>query len=292
MDHAAMPPTQPATPNTTEPGLDTFLATAIAAARAAGDVIRDGARNRASLTIERKRANDFVSIVDKGAERAILDLIGRAHPDHAFHAEETGQSGGAATASHVWLIDPLDGTTNFLHGIPHYCVSIGLKRDGDMVVGVVYDPINERLFTATKGGGAHLDGERIRVSSRESLAESVIGTGIPFSDLSYVDAYMGSLRTIATRSAGIRRAGAAALDLAYVAAGWLDGFWEKNLNPWDVGAGAVLIEEAGGVITDFRGGRAHIDSGQVVTGAPGVHRALLDVIAEFPALAAPRQARE
>jgi len=218
-------------------------------------------------------------------------VLAKAYPAHAFNAEETGQSTNAAHASHVWLIDPLDGTTNFLHGIPHYCVSIALARAGDIVVGVVFDPISGRLFTATRGGGARLDGERIAVSDRDSLAEAVIGTGIPFSDPSFMDAYLGSLKAIAIRCAGIRRAGAAALDLAYVAAGWLDGFWEKGLNPWDVGAGSLLIEEAGGVISDFSGGATHVDAGQAVAGTAGVHRALLAVLADYPELAAPRQPR-
>lgn len=271
-----------------DPALAGCLAAAVDAAHAAADVIRKGARNRSSLVIERKRANDFVSAVDKGAERAILDVLSSRFPDHAFIAEETGHSRDVATADNVWLIDPLDGTTNFLQGIPHYCVSIGLRRNGRMAVGVVLDAASGRQFTAARGGGTWLDGERIRVSQRDSLAEAVIGTGIPFSDLSFIDAYMGSLRAIASRTAGIRRAGAAALDLAYVSAGWLDGFWERNLNPWDIGAGAMLIEEAGGVITDFKGGDGHIDSGQAVAGSPGVHRALLEVVKEFPALAQPR----
>ncbi len=268
--------------------LDGFLAAAVDAARAAGAVILDGARNRASLQIERKQANDFVSKVDKGAEHAIIALLASRFPEHAFIAEETGNSG---SSEHVWLIDPLDGTTNFLHGIPHYCISIALRVGEQVMVAVILDPLNDRLFTATRGGGSRLNGERIRVAARAGLNEAVIGTGIPFSDLSFMDAYMGSLRTIATRCAGIRRAGAAALDLAYVAAGWLDGFWEKNLHPWDVAAGSLLIQEAGGVITDFGGGERFVMSGQAVAGAPGVHRELLEVLRDYPALAAPRVMR-
>ena len=270
------------------PAPDDFLATAIAAAQAGGDVIRDGARNRKSLTIERKRANDFVSVVDKGSERAIIDVLAARFPSHAFIAEETGSTG---MSDHVWLIDPLDGTTNFLHGIPHYCVSIALRVRDAGAVAVILDPIAERLFTATRGGGAYLNGERIHVAERTSLAEAVIATGIPFSEYSFIDEYMDSLRTIALSCAGIRRAGAAALDLAFVAAGWLDGFWEKNLWPWDMGAGSLLIEEAGGVVTDFAGGANYLGAGHIVCGAPGVHRALLEIVGRYPALVAPRVAK-
>ncbi|MEO8135381.1 MAG: inositol monophosphatase family protein [Betaproteobacteria bacterium] len=265
--------------------LDGYLTAAIAAARAGGAVINEGARNRATLQIERKQSNDFVSMVDKGSERAILDLLAAQFPSHAFIAEETGNSG---SSDYVWLIDPLDGTTNFLHGFPQYCVSIALRLGDEVMVGVIFDPVSDRLFTATKGGGAWLNGERIQVSARPSLGEAMVGTGIPFTDWSFIDAYMESLRIIMQRCGGIRRAGAAALDLAFVAAGWLDGFWEKNLHPWDVGAGSLLIQEAGGVISDFSGGTDYINSGQTVAGAPGVHRELVEVLGRYPALAAPR----
>jgi myo-inositol-1(or 4)-monophosphatase len=268
--------------------LGEYLAAAIDAARAGGAVVRDGATNRASLAIERKKSNDFVSIVDKGSERAIIALLSERFPGHAFFGEETGRSANAASSDHVWIIDPLDGTTNFLHGIPHYCVSIALSIRGAIAVGTILDPIHDRLFTATRSGGAWLNGERIAVSDRPSLSESVIGTGLPFSDWSYLDAYLGSLREIMQRCAGIRRAGACALDLAYVAAGWLDGFWERNVWPWDVAAGSLMIEEAGGAITDMAGGAQHVMAGHVVCGGPGVHRELLEIVRRYPALSAPR----
>ena len=263
--------------------LAAFLAGAVDAARAAGAVIQDGALNRASLTIERKNVNDFVSEVDKGAERAIIDTLSALFPDHAYKAEESGERG---TSRHTWLIDPLDGTTNFLHGIPYYCVSIALRADDRVVVGAIFDPSSGRMFTATRGGGAFLDGQPVRVSGRASLTEAIIGTGLPFKDWHYLDEYLSALREIMQRCAGIRRPGAAALDLASVAAGWVDGHWEKGLNPWDVGAGSLLVEEAGGSVSTFDGRSSVLDSGHIVVGAPGVHAALVDVLHRYPALIA------
>ena len=263
--------------------LATFLSTAIDAARAAGDVIRAGAMNRASLNIERKTVNDFVSVIDKEAERVIIEMLAAQFPDHAFKAEESGDAG---TSRYTWVIDPLDGTTNFLHGIPYYCVSIALQIDDAVVVGVVFDPTSGRLFTATRGHGAFLDGMRIHVSGRPGLDEAVLGTGLPFKDWHYLDDYLASLRVIMQRCAGIRRPGAVALDLAYVSAGWTDGHWEKGLNAWDVGAGSLLVQEAGGVVSTFTGDRAFLNSGQIVVGTPGVHAALVDVLMRYPALAA------
>ena len=262
--------------------LETFLAAAVDAARAGGEVIRKGAAERAGLQIERKRSNDFVSAIDKGSEDAIMRLLSSRFPGHAYNAEE---SGGSGSSDHVWLIDPLDGTTNFLHGFPQYCVSIALQVEGRVEVGVVLDPLNERLFTATRGGGAFLNGEKLNGSGRAGLDEAIIGTGMPFTDWSYLAAYLDSLAVIMQRCAGIRRAGAAALDLAFVAAGWLDGFWEKNLHPWDVGAGSLLIEEAGGKVSGFSGGANFIAARQMVAGTPGVHRELVDILSRYPALA-------
>lgn len=262
--------------------LASFLSTAVAAARAAGVIINEGAKNRAGITIERKNANDFVSVIDKSAERAIIDTLAAKYPGHAFKAEESGEAG---TSRYTWVIDPLDGTTNFLQGIPYYCVSIALQIDDTIAVGVIYDPTSGRLFTATRGHGAFLDGVRIHVSGRPGLNEAVVGTGIPFRDWSYLDDYLASLRVIMQRCAGIRRPGAAALDLASVSAGWIDGHWEKGLNAWDMAAGGLLIQEAGGVVTTFNGSEAFLNSGQVLAGAPGVHAELLDVLRRYPALA-------
>jgi myo-inositol-1(or 4)-monophosphatase len=269
-------------PNRSE--LDHALAVAIQAARAGGEVIRAGALRRSSLTVERKKVNDFVSAIDRGSERAILDILSAGLPGHAVRAEESGDSKDARSAEFLWLIDPLDGTTNFLQGIPHYCVSMGLQVHGEVMVAVILDPIHDRLFTATRGGGAWLNGSRIVVSGRSGLTEGVIGTGLPFNDWSYLDDYLASLRVIMQRCAGIRRAGAAALDLAYVAAGWLDGYWEKGLHPWDVGAGSLLVQEAGGVVTDFAGSPRFIENRHVVAGPPAVHGALTEILRGYPTL--------
>ena len=263
--------------------LAAFLEGAVDAARAAGAVIQEGARNRGNLNIERKTANDFVSEIDKRAERVIIDTLSERFPGHGFNAEESGESG---SSRYTWLIDPLDGTTNFLHGIPYYCVSIALRIDDAVVAGVVFDPTSGRQFTATRGNGAFLDGNPIRVSGRTGLTEAVVGTGLPFKDWHYLDDYLHSLREIMQCVAGIRRPGAAALDIAYVAAGWVDGHWEKGLNAWDVGAGSLLVEEAGGAVSTFSGGASFLNSGQIIVGSPGVHAALLDVLRRYPTLTA------
>ncbi|MDQ6620351.1 MAG: inositol monophosphatase [Pseudomonadota bacterium] len=268
---------------------DSFLEAAIDAAQAGGQVIREGAPTSAQLAVERKNLNDFVSAIDKGSERAIIDVLSARFPSHAFHGEESGHSGVAEAPEFVWLIDPLDGTTNFLHGFPHYCVSIALKVGAEIEVGVVFDPLQGRLFTAKRGAGAYLNGERIGVSSRSGLTEALICTGLPFTDWSFLDDYLASLRVIMQRCGGVRRAGAAALDLAFVAAGWLDGFWEKNLNAWDVGAGSLLVQEAGGAVSDFSGAEGFLDGGQMIAGPTGVHRELVEVLRGYPAMCAPRR---
>ena len=259
--------------------LEGFLATAIDAARAAGDVIREGAGQRATLAIERKTVNDFVSIVDKSAERAIIGALSARFPTHAFKAEESGEAG---TSTHTWLIDPLDGTTNFLHGFPHYCVSIALRIHDTVMVGVVHDPTSGRLFTAIRGQGAYLDGAPIRVAERAGLAEAIVGTGLPYRNWGYLDDYMASLREIMQRCAGIRRPGAAALDLAYVACGRLDAFWELGLAPWDMAAGALLIQEAGGLVGDLEGEAGFMESGDICAATPKVFPALLEGVAVRP----------
>ena len=261
-----------------------MLGIAVRAARRAGAIINRAARDVEVLPVTRKRHNDFVTEVDKAAEAAIIEILHRAYPDHAILAEESGAKAGAAGESeYTWIIDPLDGTTNFIHGFPQYAVSIGLRHKGVLQQGVVYDPTKNELFTATRGRGAFLDERRIRVSKRAQLNEALIGTGFPFRDLAGLDEYLGMFREITARTAGIRRAGAAALDIAYVAAGRLDGFWEMGLSPWDMAAGALLVQEAGGLIGDFHGDAGYLESGRVVCGNPKVFAQLVQILGPLAA---------
>ena len=254
---------------------------ALSAARKAGDIIARAADRLDLVDVGRKSGNDFVTEIDHAAEREIIFQIRKAYPDHAILAEESGASGDVAKAQGFqWIIDPLDGTTNFVHGIPHFAVSIACVRDGRLEHAVIVDPIRREEFTATRGGGAQLNGRRIRVSKRPGLKEAVLGTGIPFREpaVQHLDGYLQTLRAFARASAGIRRAGAATLDLAYVAAGRLDGFWEIGLQRWDIAAGALLVQEAGGLISDFDGGNDYLASGNIVAANPKCLKAMLQVI--------------
>ncbi len=234
---------------------------AIRAARAAGSVIIRSLNQIDNLNIVEKSHNDFVTEVDQQAEQEIIKAISRAYPDHAILAEE---SGAAGDNEFQWIIDPLDGTTNFLHGFHHYAVSIAVKHKGRLEHAVIYDPMRDELFTASRGEGARLNDRRIRVTQRKRLQGALLGTGIPFRDDQDLEAYLKTLRVLITDTAGIRRAGSAALDLAYVAAGRLDGFWEFGLNPWDMAAGCLLIQEAGGLVTDIDGSDNHLETGNVL----------------------------
>src|SRR5437762_7922063 len=261
--------------NTTAPGnhwisaiMHPMLTTAVKAARRAGSVINRGARDLDLLTVTTKGPKDFVSEVDHAAEAAIVETLHATYPDHAILAEEGTAKGANAAAEHVWIIDPLDGTTNFLHGFPQYCVSIALQHKGQITQAVIYDPVRNDLFTATRGRGAFLNDRRIRVSRRQHLRDCLIGTGFPFRDGTFLDTYLQMMRTMITHTAGLRRPGAAALDLAYVAAGSYDGFFEVGLNPWDVAAGSLLILEAGGLIGDLAGEGDYLHGGQGIA----VHR--------------------
>ncbi|MBI2960924.1 MAG: inositol monophosphatase [Betaproteobacteria bacterium] len=258
-----------------------MLTIAVKAARRAGSVINRAARDLEVLAIARKRHNDFVTAADREAEQAIIDVLSRAYPDHAILAEESGLSGGGKSgkSDYTWIIDPLDGTTNFIHGFPQYAVSIGLQHRGIMTQAVVYDPAANELFTASRGRGAFLNDRRLRVSGRASMRDALIGTGFPFRDLAGLDRYLAMLREVTPKCAGVRRAGAAALDLAYVAAGRLDGFWEIGLSPWDMAAGSLLVQEAGGLVSDFDGESGYLQSGDIVSGNPKVFAQLLQVIA-------------
>lgn len=253
-----------------------LLNIAVRAARAAGEVIIRSLNRLESLTITSKGRNDFVSEVDHAAEAEIIKLIRKNYPNHAFLAEESGRSGDSDT---VWIIDPLDGTTNFLHGFPTFAVSIACQIRGKLEHGVVYDPISQEIFSATRGGGAHLDNRRIRVSKQRGLEGSLIGTGFPYrANTKYLDSYLLMLRAVMENAAGVRRPGSAALDMAYVAAGRTDAFWEIGLSPWDTAAGTLLIQEAGGRIGTLTGGE-YTQGGNVLAGTPKVYAALLELLA-------------
>jgi myo-inositol-1(or 4)-monophosphatase len=253
-----------------------LLNIAVRAARAAGEVIIRSLNRLESLTITSKGRNDFVSEVDHAAEAEIIKLIRKNYPNHAFLAEESGRMGDSDT---VWIIDPLDGTTNFLHGFPIFAVSIACQIRGRLEHGVVYDPISQEIFSATRGAGAHLDNRRIRVSKQRGLEGSLIGTGFPYrANAKYIDSYLAMLKAVMENTAGVRRPGSAALDLAYVAAGRTDAFWEIGLSPWDTAAGTLLIQEAGGLIGTLTGGE-YTQGGNVLAGSPKVYAAMLELLA-------------
>jgi myo-inositol-1(or 4)-monophosphatase len=248
---------------------------AVRAARQAGSVIMRSFSRLDSLSVSEKQVNDYVSEVDHNAEQAIIDTIRRAYPGHAILAEESGAQG---KDDFQWVIDPLDGTTNYLHGFPQFAVSIALMHRGKPESAVVYDPVRDEMFTADRGAGALLNDRRLRVTDQKGLKGALLGTGIPFRDQRYMDAYLGMLKDLTQQTAGIRRPGSAALDFSYVAAGRLDGFWELGLSVWDFAAGALLVREAGGVVSDIAGGSRHFETGNVITANVRLHRELVDVI--------------
>jgi myo-inositol-1(or 4)-monophosphatase len=256
-----------------------MLNTAVKAARKAADIISYGARNLDRITIDNKGPGDYVSEIDRNAEAAIVDVLLEAYPNHGIIAEEgSGTSRGNSASDFIWIIDPLDGTTNFLHGVPQYCVSIALREKGLLTQAVIYDPSRNDLFTASRGAGAYLNNRRIRVSKQLRLRDSLIGTGFPFRDGAAFDDYLVQLKNLMPKCAGLRRPGAAALDLAYVAAGFFDGFWEMKLNQWDMAAGALLIQEAGGLVTGIDGEDSYMDSGSIVAATPKIFPELLKVL--------------
>ena len=242
---------------------------AVSAARAAGNIMLRNMDRIDALNINEKAHNDFVSEVDHQCEAAVIETIRKAYPRHGFLAEEGGTQGDG---DDIWIIDPLDGTTNYLRGIPQFAVSIALQHKKRTEVGVVYDPLKQELFVATRGGGARLNDKRIRVSPRRSLEGTVLGTGFPFRETDNVERYLQVLKSFSLRTAGIRRAGAAALDLAYVAAGRFDGFWEFGLSPWDVAAGALIAREAGAIVADADGSERFMQTGNIVAATPRVYR--------------------
>jgi myo-inositol-1(or 4)-monophosphatase len=259
---------------------------AVKAARRAGRIINQAADNLDVLTVRHKSLNDLVSEVDRASEAAIIQTIHAAYPDHAILAEESGASGAS---EYVWIIDPLDGTTNYLHGFPQYCVSIGVAHRGVLTHGVIFDPTRNDLYTASRGRGAFLNDRRMRVSRRTKLIDALVGTGFPFRMFDHMDAYIGVLRELMSKTAGIRRPGAAALDLAAVAAGRYDGFWEIGLSPWDMAAGALMVLEAGGLVGDLQGDEHYLQRGMIVAGNPKIFGQLLQAIEPHltPALRAP-----
>jgi len=254
-----------------------ILNVATKAAREAGKIINRASQDVGALKVQTKDYNDFVSEVDRSAEDAIIGILKEAYPTHGFYGEESGKTN--VDAESIWIIDPLDGTTNFLHNFPCYCVSIALQERGVLTQAVIYDPVHNDLFTATKGRGAFLNDKRIRVTNRSKLQDGLISTGFPFKDFSYLDTYLEIFKDMAKKTAGLRRPGSAALDLAYVAAGYTDGFFEINLSPWDIAAGALLVQEAGGIVGDFEGNESWLRTGNIVAGNPKVFGQMLQVIA-------------
>lgn len=253
---------------------------AVKAARRASQIINRASLDLGLVKVSTKQPNDFVTEVDRAAEAAIIDTLKEAYPGYGILAEESGHTAASQDqdAEYQWIIDPLDGTTNFIHGFPQYAISIALAKGGQVEQAVVFDPNRNELFTASKGGGAFLNERRIRVSKRTRLSEALVGTGFPYRVFDHADAYLAIFKELSQKTAGLRRPGAASLDLAYVAAGRLDGFWEFGLSPWDMAAGSLLISEAGGLVSDLAGESTYLDSGNVVAGTPKVFLPLLQVV--------------
>jgi myo-inositol-1(or 4)-monophosphatase len=255
-----------------------MLEAAVAAAQAGSRVLRRYFRT-ADLEVARKGENDFVTRADRDSEQAVLGEIRRRFPGHRILAEEGGGAGAGGDSEFQWLVDPLDGTTNFLQGLPIWCVSVACRRGGQLVAAAIEDPAGGNLFTAALGGGAHWNGRRITSSAQDGLAGAFLATGYPFRAHATLDVYLAVFRDVFLQAKAIRRCGAAALDLAYTAAGVYDGFFEFRLSPWDIGAGALLVREAGGVVTDLDGGEGFLASGNVVAGGPAVQHELLAAVA-------------
>jgi myo-inositol-1(or 4)-monophosphatase len=258
--------------NMTSPNLHPMLNVAIKAARAAGAIINRAALDIESVRISQKQVNDFVTDVDQAAEQAVIETLLTAYPGHGILAKDS---------EFVWIIDPLDGTTNFIHGFPVYCVSIALAVKGKIEQAVVYDPTRNDLFTATKGRGAYMNDRRMRVSKRIRLAECLVSTGFPFRPGDNFQQYLSMMAEIMPRTAGLRRPGAAALDLAYVAAGFTDAFFETGLQPWDAAAGSLLVTEAGGLIGNFTGEAEFLDQKECLAGAPRIYGQLVPLLSKY-----------
>jgi len=261
--------------------LHPMLNIAIKAARAAGAIINRASLDLDLLKVNTKSPNDFVTEVDHAAEQAIIETLLTAYPGHGILAEESGRAHGAKDSDYVWIIDPLDGTTNFIHGLPVYAVSIALAFRGQVQQAVVYDPTRNDMFYASKGRGAFVNDKRLRVSKRTRLAESLVGTGFPFRKGDNFKRYVQMFEAVMQNCAGLRRPGAAALDLCYVAAGWYDGFFETGLNPWDIAAGSLMITEAGGLIGNFTGEADYLHQREVVAGTPKIYGQLVQMLSPY-----------
>ena len=258
-----------------------MLNMAVKAARAAGSIINRAALDVEAVRVSQKQSNDFVTEVDHASEEAIIDTLLTAYPDHGIRAEESGTTRGKAGADHIWIIDPLDGTTNFIHGFPVYCVSIALQVRGRMEQAVVYDPTRNDLFTATRGRGAFLNDRRLRVGKRTRLQECLISTGFPFRPGDDFNTYLRLMGDMMQRTTGLRRPGAAALDLAYVAAGYSDGFFETGLSPWDMAAGSLLVTEAGGLIGNFTGEADFLEQRECMAANPRIYAQMVSVLRKY-----------
>jgi myo-inositol-1(or 4)-monophosphatase len=263
------------------PNLHPMLNVAVKAARAAGAIINRAALDVESVRISQKQVNDFVTEVDHASEQVIIDTLLTAYPHHAIWAEESGKVHGTQGSDLVWIIDPLDGTTNFIHGFPVYCVSIALSVKGKIEQAVIYDPSRNDLFTATRGRGAYMNERRIRVSKRTDLRQCLISTGFPFRPGDNFNNYLRMMADVMQRTAGLRRPGAAALDLAYVAAGFTDGFFETGLSPWDVAAGSLLVTEAGGLIGNFTGDSDFMEQKECIAGNPRIYGQLVAILGKY-----------
>ncbi len=261
--------------------LHPMLNVAIKAARAAGAIINRAALDVESVRISQKQINDFVTEVDHASEKVIIETLLTAYPGHGILAEESGSQHGAKDSEFVWIIDPLDGTTNFIHGFPVYCVSIALAVRGKIEQAVIYDPSRNDLFTATKGRGAFLNERRIRASKRTQLKECLVSTGFPFRPGDNFKNYLAMMGDVMQRTAGLRRPGAAALDLAYVAAGYTDGFFETGLSIWDVAAGSLLVTEAGGLIGNFTGESDFLEQKECLAGTPRIYGQLVQILGKY-----------
>lgn len=260
--------------------LHPMLNLAVRAARAAGDLINHAALDIEAVRISEKHVGDFVTETDIASEQAIVETLLTAYPNHAIWAEESGREHGNQASDHVWIIDPLDGTRNFIHGYPVYCVSIGLAIRGRIEQAVIYDPTRNDLFTATRGRGAYMNNRRMRVSKRIHLRDALLATGFPYRNGEDMDKYQEMMLTVMRRSSGMRRGGAAALDLAYVAAGFTEGYFETNLKPWDMAAGSLLVTEAGGLIGNFSGsGERLLEQTECLAATPRIFSQLVALLA-------------